>query len=454
MNRLAPRQHHYEAVFTHGSILRHVLVMTATGSIGLMAIFLVDLLSLLYVSWLGDPILTAAVGYASTVLFFAMSINIGLTIATTALVARALGAGDRVRARRLAASGLVIVGLLAVLLSLALYPVRRDILALFGAKRETLEVGQRFLAIVLPANLPMALGMGLSGILRAAGDARRAMYITLSGGVVTAFTDPLFIFGFGFGVYGAAIATVISRLVFLAVGSYGAAYVHDLIGRPTRRHGLHDIAAMMAIGVPAILTNLATPVASSFTLRIFSGFGEAAVAAYTIFDRIVPVAFGVIFALSGSVGPIISQNLGARHFDRVRATLSHCFALSTLYVLLVWFVLALLGPELATLFHAAGETGRLLVFFCRIGALAWLFVSLLFVANAAFNNLGYPLLSTAFNWGRATLGTIPFVSLGAAWYGIEGGVAGIILSSLLFGLGALAAAYFVTGRLAKTPGAD
>ena len=58
--------------------------------------------------------------------------------------------------------------------------------------------------------------MALSGVLRAAGDARRAMFVTLAGGIVTAFTDPLLIFGLGLGVYGAAWATVISRLVFLA----------------------------------------------------------------------------------------------------------------------------------------------------------------------------------------------------------------------------------------------
>ena len=80
--------------------MRHVVVMTLTGAIGLMAIFLVDLLSLIYVSHLGDTFLTAAVGYASTVMFFAMSINIGMVIATTAVVARALGAGDREGARR------------------------------------------------------------------------------------------------------------------------------------------------------------------------------------------------------------------------------------------------------------------------------------------------------------------------------------------------------------------
>jgi len=68
--------------------MRHVIVMTAATSAGLMSIFAVDLLSLLYISWLGDPKLTAAVGFASQVLFFSVSINIGISIAIGALVSR------------------------------------------------------------------------------------------------------------------------------------------------------------------------------------------------------------------------------------------------------------------------------------------------------------------------------------------------------------------------------
>ena len=71
-------------VFTHGSLLRHVAVMTATGAIGLMAVFVVDLLSLFWVSKLGDQAFKAAVGYVGLITFFVMSINIGLIIATSA----------------------------------------------------------------------------------------------------------------------------------------------------------------------------------------------------------------------------------------------------------------------------------------------------------------------------------------------------------------------------------
>ena len=82
--------------FVEGSILRHVVTMSATGSVGLMAIFVVDFLSLLYVSKLGDPSLTAAVGFATIVQIFAVSINIGMMIAVGALVSRALGSGDEI----------------------------------------------------------------------------------------------------------------------------------------------------------------------------------------------------------------------------------------------------------------------------------------------------------------------------------------------------------------------
>ena len=278
-------------VFTQGSTMRHVAVMTATGSIGIIAIFAVDFLSLFWVSRLGVQTLKAAVGYASQLQFLAMSVNIGFTIAISAVCSRALGAGDRPRARRLAASGLLITGLASVALTALLLAFRDQALSnLLHARGEAASVASGYLAIALPANVPLALGMALSGVLRAAGDARRAMYVTLSGAIITAGTDPALIFGLGLGVYGAAWATVISRLVFLAVGLYGAVAVHDLVGKPRLRGLKNDAAAIMTIGAPAILANLATPVASVYLTRIWSDFGDAAVAGGAIVDRVVPLA--------------------------------------------------------------------------------------------------------------------------------------------------------------------
>ncbi|HYP56840.1 MAG TPA: MATE family efflux transporter [Beijerinckia sp.] len=437
------------AVFTEGSTMRHVLVMTGAGSIGLMAVFLVEFLSLLYVSRLNDPNLTAAVGYATQVLFFVVSLDIGLAIAIGALVSRAIGAGDRPRAQSLAASGLVHVFSITTFVIMAALPFRREILTLVGASGQALDVASVYLAITLPGTVLLGLGMALAGILRAVGDARRAMYVTLGGGICTAILDPIFIFGLGLGVTGAAIVTDISRLVLVVIGLYGAVRKHGLVGLPVRRSIVQDLPAMMGIAVPVVLTNLAAPVANAYAMRIFSHFGEPTVAAFAIIDRLTPLAYGVLIALSGSVGPIMGQNLGAKLMLRVRQVLTDCFTVVLVYVVLVWLILWQAAPVVVNIFNAEGETERLVTFFCVYGGALWLFLGAIFVANAAFNNLGFPILSTIFNWGRATLGTMPFVTLGAAHYGAEGGFLGMICGAALFGTGAIIAAYLVTDRLAK-----
>ncbi len=430
--------------------MRHVAVMTATGAVGLMAVFSVDLLSLFWVSRLGDQAYKAAVSYVGLATFFAMSINIGLTIAASATVSRALGSGDRPRGRRLAASALMITTIISGAVAALMFAYRDwGLTTLLHARGEPLQVASTFLAITIPANVLMAVGMTLAGVLRAVGDARRAMYVTLSGAIVTAILDPALIFGLGLGVYGAAWAAVAARLCWAIVGWNGAVRVHDMVARPRLGAARGDFGPIMAIGFPAIMANLATPVGSAYAVRVFSDIGEAAIAAGAVIDRVTPVAFGVIFALTGSIGPIIGQNFGANLMGRVKRALTDSFILSIGYVLIAWGALALAAPWLIRAFDATGESAGYVAFYCQYGVVAWLFLACLFVANTAFNNLGFPVLAMAFNWGRATLGTIPFVTLGAHYGGVRGGLIGIALGCALFGLIAVAAAYAATARLAK-----
>ena len=129
------------------------------------------------------------------------------------------------------------------------------------------------------------------------------MYVTLFGAIVTAVIDPLLIIGLRMGVEGAAIAAVISRFVWVGVGFWGAVRVHGLVGRPDRKSVMGDLPAVMKIALPAILTNLAAPIANGYGVRAMATFGEAAVAANAIIDRVASVAFVALFAMSGVVGP-------------------------------------------------------------------------------------------------------------------------------------------------------
>jgi putative MATE family efflux protein len=427
--------------------MRHVVVMTATGSLGLMAIFVVDFLDLFYISLLGQQELAAAIGYAGTVLFFMTSLCIGVSIAATALVSRALGASLGQESRRLGTSSLLFTFAVTALVSAVMLPLLAPILSLLGATGRTHDIAWRFLMMVTPSTPLLGLGIAASGLLRSTGDARRAMYVTLAGAMVTALLDPLFIFVLGLGVDGAAIVAVLSRLALTAVGLYACVRIHDMLAPPSLPAAFRDTPALAAIAVPAVLANVATPIAFAYTTAAVAAFGDSAVAGYAVINRVSPLAFCAIFVLSGSVGPIFGQNLGARRYDRLERTLTDSLVFILIYCVVVWGLLLLLQEPIVHLFGATGEGAALIRFFCRYVAGAFVFLGALFVANAAFNNLGFATWSTLFNWGRATLGTIPFVAIGAAYFGAEGVLGGQAAGGVVFGIVAVMVSYRVVRRM-------
>lgn len=438
-----------DARFVNGSIMSHVVTMTATGSVGLVAIFIVDALNLFYISRLGEQELAAAIGFAGTLQFFLMSISIGFTIATSALVARALGRGNRAEAARFGGASLFYMGLTSLVICAAVWPFLDMFVGLLGATGRTREIATHFLQIVVPSTPIMALGMAASGILRGVGDAKRAMYVTLAGGLAAAVFDPLFIFGFDLGVTGAAIANVLSRLILVAVGLYGAIRIHRLVTLPRRSEAIAAFRPFFSIGMPAVLTQIATPVGNAYVTAEIARFGDDAVAGWAIIGRLVPVAFGAIFALSGAVGPIIGQNYGARHYERVTQTLRDSLKFTLVYVIAVWALIALFHNQIAAIFDADAAARDLVRFFCLFAAGSFLFNGALFVANAAFNNLGYATYSTIFNWGRSTLGVIPFVWLGGRYYGAEGVIGGWGLGAIVFGIASVVVCFRVLADIER-----
>ncbi len=439
------------AKFVTGSTMRHILVMTSTASVGLMAIFLVDFADMYFLSLLGEVEVAAAIGYAGSILFFTTSIGIGLSIAATALTSRSIGAGEWERARRTAVNSLLFATVTTLVLSLIIWLFLSDLLKLLGATGRAHELALGYLRIIVPSMPLLALGICSSAILRSVGDAKRSMYVTLAGGMVNAVLDPIFIFALGFGVDGAAIASVCARIVVLIVGLHGVIRVHDLIARPDWEKFIDDILPISKIALPAILTNIATPIGNAYVTAAIAPFGDSPVAGWAIIGRIIPVAFGTIFALSGAVGPILGQNLGAKQYARVRRTLTDALIFTGCYVLIAWGVLALIHTEIAALFGVGGEARELIRFFCLWLVPTFTFLGALFVTNAAFNNLHRPHYSTIFNWARATLGTIPFVYFGGQWFGAVGVIAGNMVGGLIFGTLAVIVCYLLIDKLAVHP---
>jgi putative MATE family efflux protein len=425
-----------QAKFVEGNLFRHVSVMALTSSVGLMAVFVVDLINMFYIALLGREELAAAIGYAGAILFFTTSFGIGMSIAVGALVARALGARDPVLAREKATTGLVLSfvfgSLFAAVVWLALWPL----VGLLGATGETAALAVDFLRIVIPSQPLLMVGMIGAAVLRSHGDARAAMMATVWGAVATAVLDPILIFGLKMELTGAAIASVVARVVIAWVALQPIRRKYGGFDRPTPGQVVADMGPVWAIAVPAILTQMATPVGQAFVTRATSAHGEAAVAGMAIAGRLTPVAFGVIFALAGAIGPIVGQNFGAGRMDRVRRTFWDALIFTGLVIVLVSAVLFLLRAPIADAFQAEGLTRDLVYLFCGPLALLWFFNGMVFVGNAVCNNLGRPFWSTVVNWGRHTVGTIPLAIWLGGYWGAPGVLIGQAIGGVVFGLAA------------------
>jgi putative MATE family efflux protein len=435
--------------FVSGNIFQHIVIMSSTNAVGLTALFLVDLADLFFISLLGEAELAAAVGYAGTIAFFTTSIGIGLSISMTALVSRAIGQQDREKARRLVINILVTGFIISTVVSALAWFYTPELVSLIGAKGVTHDLAVDYLRILLPSLPILSIAMGAGAALRSVGDAKRAMYSTLAGGGVNAILDPLFIFTFSLGLHGAAVASVIARCAVAWVALYGVTSIHQLLGKFNYQDWISDQKEIFKVAIPAITTNIATPIGNAYVTMMIAVFGDSYVAGWAIVGRLLPVAFGMIFAMSGAVGPIVGQNFGAEMYDRVRLTLKRALQFTSCYVALMALLIYLLQNQIIILFGAQGESAELIRFYCTWLCISFIFNGVLFIANAAFNNLGYPTTSTIMNIGKATIGTIPLVYLGGQWFGVIGVVAGQAVGSIIFGLIAWVWAQRILKRLGK-----
>lgn len=435
--------------FLTGDLMRHVVVMSASASLGLLSIFLVDFVDLYFISLLGRKELAAAVGFAGTLLFIAMSINIGLMIAVSALASQRIGKGEPEEARAIATSIMVLGAGVGCLMGAGYFIFASDMAALLGATGETRDLAARYMRIVSPALPISVVAMIASGMLRAHGDARRAMNATLSAGAVNAILDPIFIFALGLGLDGAALATVAARIAMCITALTPIIRHYGGFTKVSLARMKIDLRPVMAIACPAILTNIATPIGSGIVTRAIAPFGDAAVAGYAVVGRITPLFFCVIFALSGAVGPIVGQNFGAQKFDRVRITLKNALVFTAIYTVIAWALLVILNRPISSAFGLDGNGGEVIFWFAIVVAPLFFFNGALFVTNAAFNNLGRPLWSTYLNWGRNTLGLIPFVWFGAQYGGAPGVLIGHALGGIVFALLGVTLAYRLVSQYEK-----
>ncbi len=210
--------------------------------------------------------------------------------------------------------GITVLGLLA----------RDRILAMFGAGPETMGYARQYITIILLGNVFQGIGFGLNNVIRAEGHARTAMFTMIVGATANALLDPLFIFVFGMGVAGAAVATVISMAITSTwvtahfAGRGGGLRLRLANMRWERR----IVAGIFSIGMAPFAMQLAGSVINAlFNFQLIRHGGDLAVGAMGIINSVAMMIVFCVIAINMASQPVVGFNYGARQFKRVRRAL-------------------------------------------------------------------------------------------------------------------------------------
>ncbi|MDA7746502.1 MATE family efflux transporter [Psychromonas sp.] len=437
------------AKFTQGSISEHIVKMALTNAIGLSVFFVVDLFDIYFISLLNQPHLVSAIGYALAILFFCSSFSIAMMIANSAVVAKSLGEKQNQDAKKIASTCILITLTSSLIITFTIFLNTSEILTLIGAIGEERTAALQYLNIIIFSFPIVAVAMQMTATLRALGKAKLAMFCMLMGGITNLIFTPLFIFYLPLSIEGVAWASFISRVVTLVFGSYYLLVKCQFKSRISFSDFKINTLKILHIAAPASLTQVVTPISHLYITYEMAKFGSDFVAGWTVISRIIPVAFIMLFAMPGSIGPIISQNLGANNVIRVKATLNHSLNLIIKYVFVLALTLSLLQDHLISLFNTHANATILLRFFCQYVSISFIFVAVNLVAMSFLNNIGRPKMASMLNVGKLLLGTIPLVSVCAYYYGAPGILVGQALSSIIFAIISMAICYQTLAKLNK-----
>jgi len=444
-NRPAPSP---TAKLTQGSITGHLVGQTLPAIIGVAAIMSIGLVDAYFIGQLGSDAL-AAISFIFPISVALTSLGVGVMVGINSVVARALGEGDETRAARRATFGVVFSIVAGITMGIALYAVSDPLFRLMNTPDNLLPLIRLYMQ-------PFALGfplifaiMGFNGVLRGQGEARKTSTVSITYAAANWVLDPILItgaFGFeGFGITGAALATIIGWAIGAIVALMLVRKSDVAIDLSLLRGAnlLDPAVAIMRVTGPAAFSNAINPIGLSILTALVALEGGAAVAGFGAAGRLQSFATVPLLALSGSIGAIVGQNWGARHYDRARQAALYAFGFCIVWGLGIAIAMVAGGEFLAFLFSDDTRVVSEFSLYLKIAAWGYAGFGLLIVANGILNAVdkaSYALTQSAL---RVFLVMLPFAWLLLGTWGSEAIYSAELVANLFGGLTGLILIYWV-----------
>ena len=427
------------AKLTRGPVGRHLVDMTLPMLLGITTMMGQAFIDTWFLGRVGDSAL-AAYSFGFPILMIVTSIAIGLGAGTSSIVARAIGAENHGRAKRLVTDSLILSFLITGTVSVIGILTIEPLFLLLGAPPDMIPMIRSFM-IILYSGVPfVVVGMVGMSSMRATGDTRLPSKLMISGAILNVILDPIFIFGVGpipaMGLDGAATAGLLARGAIFVGTLFQLIRRLDMVSfeKPDGAELRHSWADILHVGLPAAGTNAIVPIGLAVITAMIARFGPEAVAGFGVASRIESLVLVIYYAMSAVIGPFVGQNLAAGKEDRIQLSLRLCASFCIASGLVIAAVLALMSGFLPTLFSSSEEVIGVTRLFLWIAPISYGTYGIVMVVNAAFNGLGNPMPGVVISVTRILVLYVPLAMVGMHFFGVIGIFAAYAVANILSGI--------------------
>lgn len=434
--------------FSKGPVWKCIVAQAIPLTIAQLVQLLYNVVDRIYIGHLGngDSLALTGVGLTFPIVTLVMAFSGLFGIGGVPLFSMERGSGDNEKAGRIMGNSFCLLLLASVVLTVVGYVFSRPILFAFGASEESFVYANEYLRIYLIGTIFSMITTGMNGYINAQGFPRIGMLSTVLGATANVILDPIFIFGLGMGVSGAALATIISQAI-------SAIWVlHFLFSKkaliPLRLENIHIDKMIsketMKLGTSNFImsgTNCLVQIVCNATLQTFGG--DLYVGIMTVANSVREI-FGLpVSGIVNGAQPVISFNYGAKQYKRVKKGINFNTLVGSIYTLAAWVVVVLFPKIWFDIFSDDVTMADIGVPVLKIYFFGFVFMAFQFAGQSTFQALGDAKHAIFFSLFRKAIIVVPLtLILPRMGFGVAGVFLAEPISNVIGGL-----ACFVTMRL-------
>ncbi len=373
---------------------RTILELAWPAIVGNLLQTVVSMVDLAMVGRLG-PVAVAAVGLGGQMLWFLNALIVSVTVGTTALVARFIGAQKKKDAEHVLVQSLLLVLLLSLVLTGFWYIFAEKALLLIGATKEVAEVGATYIRIVFMSTPCIFMIFNSEGALRGAGDTKTPMKVGIVMNLINVVLNYVLIFGkWGFpvlGVKGAGIATAIAYVwasITYVIIFFSGRFVLKIPRKNSFSFNIETVKRILRIGIPTGIQRIVMSGSMIFYVSIIASFGTTALAAHQIGLRIESLSYMPGFGFAVAATALVGQNLGARKPEKAEQSGWEAAKLCAVFMGLMGAFMILFPKQMAHFFVSEPEVIDLAAWYLRIVAISEPPLALIFTLAGGLRGAG------------------------------------------------------------------